>query len=204
MSYRNILVPVPTSTSLFANSSENSSHKLSFTPNFERRIMRKALSTLQARLKVQDSPATSKDNTTLFQGFEWYLPSDGQHYQRLARSLESLKHLGVDQVWLPPGCKAGWQGSNGYDIYDLYDLGEFDQKGFRGTKFGDKQALTHLSNLAGSIGIKLCWDAVLNHKCAADYTEKCQAVKVDKEGMYIPCLPTRGCSERVHRSDGTW
>jgi len=124
------------------------------------------------------------DNTTLFQGFEWYLPSDGQHYRRLARSLKSLKLLGIDQVWLPPGCKAGWQGSNGYDVYDLYDLGEFDQKGARGTKHGDKQALTDLSRLAQSIGVKLCWDAILNHKCAADYTEQCQAVKVDKESMY--------------------
>ena len=134
-------------------------------------------------MNVQDSSTTSTDNTTLFQGFEWYLPSDGQHYQRLAQSLQSLKGFGVDQVWLPPGCKAGWQGSNGYDIYDLYDLGEFQQKGARGTKHGDKQSLSDLSKYAQSIDIKLCWDAILNHKCAADYTEKCQAVKVDRKGI---------------------
>lgn len=135
--------------------------------------------TRPTKLTVPNS--STADNATFFQGFEWYLPSDGQHYQRLARCLESLTRLGVDQVWLPPGCKAGWQGSNGYDIYDLYDLGEFDQKGHRGTKFGDKKALADLSKLAQSNGVKLCWDAVLNHKCAADYTEKCQAVKVDQQ-----------------------
>lgn len=147
------------------------------------------------QLKSQKLSTSMTDNTTLFQGFEWYLPSDGQHYRRLARSLQSLKLLGVDQVWLPPGCKAGWQGSNGYDVYDLYDLGEFDQKGARGTKHGDKQALTDLSRLAQSIGVKLCWDAVLNHKCAADYTEQCQAVKVDKESMYSRTAPGVHCQK---------
>ena len=134
---------------------------------------------------LQETPALATDNRTFFQGFEWYLPSDGLHYQRLKRDLERLKHLGVDQVWLPPGCKAGWQGSNGYDIYDAYDLGEFDQKGSRRTKFGDKQDLLDLAKFAQSIGVKLCWDAILNHRSAADYTEKCQAVKVNVEGTWL-------------------
>lgn len=134
---------------------------------------------------LQAGSALAADNTTFFQGFEWYLPSDGLHYQRLKRDLQKLKQLGVDQVWLPPGCKAGWQGSNGYDIYDAYDLGEFDQKGSRRTKFGDKQDLLDLAKFAQSIGVKLCWDAILNHRSAADYTEKCQAVKVNVEGTWL-------------------
>lgn len=134
--------------------------------------------------------APAADNTTLFQGFEWYLPSDGLHYQRLKRELQKLKQLGVDQVWLPPGCKAGWQGSNGYDIYDAYDLGEFDQKGSRRTKFGDKRDLLDLAKFAQSIGVRLCWDAILNHRSAADYTEKCQAVKVNVQGTW----PLNQCS----------
>lgn len=125
-----------------------------------------------------------RHNKTLLQGFEWYCPSDGQHWQRLAKSLEYFKSLGVDCVWLPPACKAGWEKSNGYDLYDLYDLGEFDQKGARGTKWGDKEALVKLSKLAQQLDVGLYFDAVLNHKCAADYTEHCQAVAVSKEGMY--------------------
>ena len=134
-------------------------------------------------------PASSakppRANVTFFQGFEWYLPSDGSHYNTLKGRLRNLRDLGVDQVWLPPGCKAGWQGSNGYDVYDAYDLGEFDQKGSIRTKFGDKTSLTELVSFARSIGMKLCWDAVLNHRCSADYTEECQAVKVDREGTNL-------------------
>lgn len=122
-------------------------------------------------------------NKTFFQGFEWYLPSDGKHYCHLRNVLGDLKELGVDQIWLPPGCKAAWVGSNGYDVYDAYDLGEFDQKGSQRTKFGSKQDLIDLSLHAQNIGMKLCWDAILNHRCAADYTERCQAVKVDPEGI---------------------
>lgn len=132
---------------------------------------------------VRRSADQSTENSTFFQGFEWYLPSDGKHYQRLKGRLESLQRLGVDRVWLPPGCKAGWQGSNGYDVYDAYDLGEFDQKGSQRTKFGDKQDLLDLSDYAHRVGVQLCWDAILNHRSAADYTEKCQAVKVDPQGM---------------------
>lgn len=130
------------------------------------------------------SPSESlAGNRTFFQGFEWYLPSDGKHYRRLSYALGCLKDLGVDQVWIPPGCKACWTGSNGYDVYDAYDLGEFDQKGSQRTKFGKKEDLMQLSNHAREIGMKLCWDAILNHRCGADYTEKCQAVKVDIQGM---------------------
>lgn len=130
----------------------------------------------------QDHVTIVPGNATFFQGFEWYLASDSMHYRRLKSQLERLKQLGVDQIWLPPGCKAGWQGSNGYDVYDAYDLGEFDQKDSRRTKFGDKQDLIDLSKFAHAIGVKLCWDAVLNHRSNADYTEKCLAVKVNPQG----------------------
>lgn len=150
-----------------------------------RNIKEKFTNTQKPREEARTSSRQSvlvAENTTFFQGFEWYLPSDGKHYQRLMRKLEGLQQLGVDQVWLPPGCKAGWQGSNGYDVYDAYDLGEFDQKGSRRTKFGDKQDLMDLSSYARKIGVELCWDAILNHRSSADYTEKCQAVKVDAQG----------------------
>lgn len=71
---------------------------------------------------------------------------------------------------------------NGYDIYDLYDLGEFDQKGCRATKWGTKEELLELTRAAQKIGIGVIWDAVLNHKAAADYTERFPAVKVDPKG----------------------
>lgn len=121
------------------------------------------------------------ENFTLFQGFEWNVPADKKHWQRLLRELPKLKAIGVDNVWLPPACKASSDKGNGYDIYDLYDVGEFDQKGGVGTKWGTKEELLKLVDKAEELGMNLIWDAVLNHKAGADKTEKFQAVEVDND-----------------------
>ena len=91
-------------------------------------------------------------------------------------------------MWIPPACKASSPQGNGYDIYDLYDLGEFDQKGGTSTKWGTKEELIQLVNRSNETGIDIYWDGVLNHKAAADYTEKCQAVEVDPDGQQYPNL----------------
>jgi glycosidase len=119
------------------------------------------------------------DNATLLQGFEWNCPADGKHYERLHNALPNLKACGIDNMWLPPGCKASSQEGNGYDIYDLYDLGEFNQKGGVRTKWGSKEDLLALSRKAQELGLGLYWDAVLNHKAGADKKEKVRAVEVD-------------------------
>ena len=116
------------------------------------------------------------------QAFEWYVPADQKHWQRLHGAVEGLKAIGVDNIWIPPGCKAANPKGNGYDIYDLYDLGEFDQKGGRSTKWGSKEDLQWLIQKANEVGVGVYWDAVLNHKAAADEIEKCMAVIVDPEG----------------------
>ena len=128
----------------------------------------------------------------MFQGFEWFVPKDQKHWQRLRDAIPSLKAIGVDNMWIPPGCKAGWHGSNGYDIYDLYDLGEFEQKDSRGTKWGTKSELVEMIHTANAHGVGILWDAVLNHKAAADYTERCLAVKVDPKGTFIDPKHIRG------------
>ncbi|SMR45693.1 unnamed protein product [Zymoseptoria tritici ST99CH_1E4] len=120
------------------------------------------------------------ENATLLQGFEWNCPADGKHWQRLLRALPNLKACGIDNIWLPPACKASSPEGNGYDIYDLYDLGEFDQKGGVRTKWGTKDELLELSAKAKESGIGLYWDAVLNHKAGADKREKAHAVEVDE------------------------
>ncbi|KAL3472473.1 glycoside hydrolase superfamily [Aspergillus californicus] len=124
---------------------------------------------------------TSPDNTLILQGFEWHVPSDGQHWQRLRLALPGFKAIGVDYLWLPPGCKGMDASGNGYDIYDLYDLGEFNQKGARRTKWGSREDLEELLAEAKGLGIGVYWDAVLNHKAGADFPEVCKAVKVDPE-----------------------
>ena len=135
---------------------------------------------------------SSQTNTTLLKAWEWYAPADGKQYRRLTAACSSLKQIGIDQLWLPPGCKAGHHGSNGYDTYDLYDLGEFEQKDGRRTKWGDIEELMELVDEAGKQDLGLLWDAVLNHKAAADYVETCRAVAVDKDGE-SPTVPKTWC-----------
>jgi alpha-amylase len=118
-------------------------------------------------------------NSTLLQGFEWNVPADGKHWKRLLGEIPALKAIGVNNVWLPPGCKASSPQGNGYDIYDLWDLGEFDTKGGVGTKWGTKDELMELAKKAREEGVGLYWDAVLNHKAGADRTEDCRVVEVD-------------------------
>lgn len=128
------------------------------------------------------------ENFTMMQAFEWYVPDDHKHWQRLNNALPGLKKTGVDNIWIPPACKASSPSGNGYDIYDLYDLGEFDIKGSVGTKWGTKQELLDLAATAAKVGVGLYFDAVLNHKAAADHKEKCRATEVDQNGntLFIP------------------
>ncbi|KAF2727266.1 thermostable alpha-amylase [Polyplosphaeria fusca] len=121
------------------------------------------------------------ENRCLFQGFEWHVPADQRHWKRLELALDGLKAIGVSEIWLPPGCKATHQNSNGYDIYDLYDLGEFEQKWHRSTKWGSKEDLIALSNKAVDVNMGLVWDAVLSHRAGGDHKEKLEAIEVDHE-----------------------
>lgn len=96
--------------------------------------------------------------------------------------MPALKATGIDNLWIPPGCKGANQQGNGYDIYDLWDLGEFEQKGSVSTKWGTKDDLFKLIHYAKDVGIGIYWDAVLNQKAGADRTEQCQVVEVDPKG----------------------
>ncbi|CAG7994898.1 unnamed protein product [Penicillium nalgiovense] len=134
----------------------------------------------EAAANLQQLPSwTAPDNSLILQAFEWHVPADRQHWRRLQNALPEYKAIGVDQIWIPPGCKGMDAHGNGYDIYDLYDLGEFDQKGAVPTKWGTKRELEDLMCQAQALGIGVIWDAVLNHKAGADYPEPFQAVKVD-------------------------
>ncbi|ATY59031.1 glucan 1,4-alpha-maltohexaosidase precursor [Cordyceps militaris] len=121
------------------------------------------------------------ENMTMMQGFEWYVPADQKHWKRLKDHVPQLKSWGIDNIWVPPGCKASSKEGNGYDIYDLYDIGEFDQKGSVATKWGTREELEELCKVANDHGVGIYWDAVLNHRLGSDHKEKCQAIEVDQE-----------------------
>ena len=122
-----------------------------------------------------------EQNSTVFQAFEWDIPADQQHWQRLRRVLPQLSSIGVSSLWLPPACKAGSPRGNGYDVYDLYDLGEFEQKGSRSTKWGSKEDLQALASDARRLGLGLIFDAVLNHRCGGDGMERVKVVEIDQD-----------------------
>ncbi len=119
-----------------------------------------------------------KDNRLMMQYFEWYVPDDGAHWDRLREDAPHLKSLGVGGLWLPPFCKATGTNDTGYGSYDLYDLGEFDQKGSVRTKYGTKEGLKAAVSALHEQGIQAYADAVLNHKAGADEAETFKVVRV--------------------------
>lgn len=120
-------------------------------------------------------------NKTAMQYFEWYLPSDGQHWTRLSQDAQHLSDLGISHVWMPPAFKATNKDDVGYGIYDLFDLGEFDQKGTVRTKYGFKEDYLQAIQKLKSVGIVPMADVVLNHKAAADHLETFEVIEVDPE-----------------------
>jgi len=121
-------------------------------------------------------------NRTIMQFFEWYLPSDGGHWNFLKNQSKALSEAGINTLWLPPAYKGGGGSKDaGYDVYDLYDLGEFDQKSSVRTKYGTKDEYIEAIAEAHKNEIEILADIVLNHKGGADDTQWVKAVKVDPE-----------------------
>lgn len=124
-------------------------------------------------------------NGTLLQGFSWYLPSDGTHWESMAAQARRLADLGVTAVWLPPAYK-GHAGADdvGYGVYDLYDLGEFDQRGSTRTKYGTRDQYLVAIRALQAEGISVLADTVLNHKMGGDELESVRATPIDPANRY--------------------
>ena len=122
-----------------------------------------------------------KNNETMMQYFEWYLPNDGLWWKRCAAKAENLSALGITQVWLPPAYKGTSQEDVGYSVYDMYDLGEFDQKGTIRTKYGTKEEYLEAIRAFHAAGIRVFGDIVLNHRMGGDELEEISAVTDDPE-----------------------
>lgn len=129
-------------------------------------------------------------NRTLIQFFEWYLPEDGQHWNRLAGESGYLASLGITDVWMPPAYK-GQAGKSdvGYGVYDLYDLGEFDQKGTVATKYGTREEYLRAVEACHRAGMKVWADIVLNHRMGADEAETVRAGAVSSRNRNQEIAP---------------
>ena len=119
------------------------------------------------------------DNYVMIQYFEWYLPADGKHWDRLKEDAKHLASIGVSGVWLPPCTKGTSAEDVGYGVYDMYDLGEFDQKGTVATKYGSRDSLHAAVDALHAAGLRVYADVILNHKAGADATEDVEVVEVD-------------------------
>ncbi|MGS4786304.1 alpha-amylase [Streptococcus sp. P25B114] len=119
--------------------------------------------------------------STLMQYFEWYLPADHDHWNRLKNDAPHLKELGISHVWTPPAFKATGPDDVGYGIYDLFDLGEFDQKGTIPTKYGTKDEYLAAIHALNEQGIAVIADIVLNHKAGGDYQESFQVRRMNPD-----------------------
>lgn len=121
-------------------------------------------------------------NPTLLQFFHWYYPDGGKLWPEVAERADYLAEIGITSVWLPPAYKGASGGfSVGYDTYDLFDLGEFDQKGSRATKYGDKEQLLTAIRALKERQIGVIMDVVLNHKMGADEKERIQVNRVSQD-----------------------
>lgn len=125
-------------------------------------------------------------NDTLMQYFEWELPDDGKHWQRLKDDAPHLAELGITFVWMPPAFKGTGTNDVGYGVYDLFDLGEFDQKGSVRTKYGTKEEYLQAIQALKEHGIRPIADVVLNHKAAGDEKEQFHVLKMNPENRQEP------------------
>ena len=118
-------------------------------------------------------------NRTMMQFFEWDLPSNGNHWNKIKSEAKKLASNGITMCWLPPAYK-GQAGMNdvGYGVYDLYDLGEFFQKGSIATKYGTKNEYLSMIKELHEMGMEVIVDLVLNHRMGADEIENINATNV--------------------------
>ncbi|WP_338778016.1 alpha-amylase [Metabacillus sp. FJAT-52054] len=130
-------------------------------------------------LLIPAQRSMAADNGTMMQYFEWYLPNDGQHWNKMKNDTAYLSSIGITALWIPPAYKGASQADVGYGAYDLYDLGEFNQKGTVRTKYGTKAELVSAITSLHSKGINVYGDVVMNHKGGADFTENVTAVEVN-------------------------
>ncbi len=122
------------------------------------------------------------DNETIMQYFEWYMPADGLHWERVAAKAKKLKEAGITAVWLPPAYKGDvGKYSVGYDVYDTYDLGEFDRKGEVRTKYGTRDQYLKAVEALHKAGVQVIADIVINQMTGADGTEKIMAIETAED-----------------------
>ena len=77
--------------------------------------------------------------------------------------MPEIAEAGYDSLWLPPPAKGGSVYSIGYDAFDPFDLGDKNQRGTVATKWGTKEELLQVVEIAHRFGIRVYFDATLDN-----------------------------------------
>jgi alpha-amylase len=109
----------------------------------------------------------------MLQSYFWEVPDTGEWWTLIQEEMDLLASSGFDSLWLPPmvKTKTGNVARCGYEPYDYYDLGEFNQKGSVETRYGSRQELEDLINIAHQNGISAIADIIINHNNGGEMEE---------------------------------
>ncbi len=86
------------------------------------------------------------------------------NWDELTQKMPEIAEAGYTSLWLPPPAKAGSVFSVGYDLFDPFDLGDKNQRGTVRTKYGTKEQLLQVVEVAHRFGIRVYFDNIMNHR----------------------------------------
>ncbi|WP_018247931.1 alpha-amylase domain-containing protein [Orenia marismortui] len=157
-------------------------------------------------------PEIKDPNETLMQTFYWEMnkgkykekyPKESNLWKLLSERSDDLAKIGITSVWVPPANKAHEQQDEGYGTYDLWDLGEFNQVNTVRTKYGTKEELEQTIADLHQEGIKVYYDAVLNHRLGAGYENIGDSILASgqKAETYTKFYPLKGRQKYYSKAD---
>jgi glycosidase len=83
----------------------------------------------------------------------------------LTAKMPEIAEAGYDSLWLPNPAKGNSGAfSYGYDQFDPFDLGSTNQQGTVATRWGTKDELIQMVQMAHRFGIRVYFDNVTNHR----------------------------------------
>ncbi|MCX8090551.1 MAG: alpha-amylase family glycosyl hydrolase [Verrucomicrobiae bacterium] len=86
------------------------------------------------------------------------------NWDELIQKMPEIAEAGYTSLWLPPPAKAGSVFSVGYDQFDPFDLGDKNQRGTVRTRYGTKEQLLQVVELAHRFGLRVYFDNIMNHR----------------------------------------
>lgn len=100
----------------------------------------------------------------MMQAFYWDVEPRFEWWDLLAEKVPDWADSGINRIWLPVATKGRSGGySMGYDVSDYFDFGEYFQHGTTETRFGSREELENLIDVAHNNDIEVIADIVLNH-----------------------------------------